>query len=1286
MLKWLTNHLVKGYVQATKFITTGGTSSDFVKGDGSLDDNSYATETYVDTEIDDSIDAVEIGGRNLTRAFDVEDSSALQGYWSKPRPIYYDDIYDYVVNTAWGLQYEHHVLQKGIYTVSVYAKLHNSGSSETISEVRFSSTGGNWYLQGEDGNDYVTHEWKRFSLTVYISQDYTQLTYYILDKAKSQSIRFAKVKFEKGNKITDWSPAPEDQITDWNQTTPTAFNYLKNKPTKLSDFTNDGFATESWANSNFDNYQSWNLKTNGIQRTAIQSGDNLDLVAGTNIGLSYGAGGQVTINSSFNDTTYSAGTGLDLTGTEFSFDTAWGDGRYALDSGVIHTNSTSESKDGKLTINNDFEVTGKIQSSYSDLIDRRLHSSNGSLIYFELLGSGYCSINIYGLDHQSNVTTLKQISFFVDGNTITRYDAIIVSGRDRGDAEVISDSNGRLWLKNPVGVNYTTAKTNGSIKIGEITDGSNITSETLVQSIPFRKVATRQWVQSQNYLQTETDPTVPSHVKDITTGDISNWDGKENAFTKNTAFNKNFGTSSGTVVEGDDGRLHTHSNKSVLDGISVSDVNNWDSAFDKKVTGITVTGTENKVITITREDGTTIAANLTDISYPNLPDDVINTLTFTSSTGELKAITSEGISISASIDGRYSLIGHSHTISDINNLQNSLDNKEPKFTKNSAFNKNFGTSSGTVAEGNDSRINNGQTAYEWGDFRDFGTLYYRGTIDNGDDMNNLEAGYYLISSSIDLSQVLNFPTNYISSSGNIVVEVWYTGGYITQKIHKREGASVIRTSTSSGNFEPWKKFWLDTDFTQTNINEWNTALQPADLNGYATESYVDNNIFSGNYNDLSNKPTIPTNNNQLTNGKGYITSSALPTVNNNTITINTQGILTDGGSFTLNQGTNETLNITAPSFGTSSGTVARGNDSRFHSHSNKSILDGISSSDVSNWNDKQDKLLSGTIPLLDSGTDTTDRIWNANVLAVWGINSFIQRSMLDYLATEQYVDDAIAAIPDATIDNITDIPLRSYNDLQDKLTAGDGISISGSNVISSTVESLFEIPNPSSPNTTIKSKISGDALGNGQIVIGRNASTDTGYHSIAIGSYAKVSTTSPGAIAIGQSSNSSHQSSIALGTSSKTFRISEVSLSEYDSQSPTNNKYVAGVRNPEFAYDAANKDYVDQQEINYIPSPASTVNIDIRKYKSSVINVTRDFTINLTNLPDSKKSIVHNITLNYQGTQRNIQWPSGSGTNLFGDVLGADPTKTYLVTIEAINISLISTPVIIYNIAVSEAV
>ena len=49
-----------------------------------------------------------------------------------------------------------------------------------------------------------------------------------------------------------------------------------------------------------------------------------------------------------------------------------------------------------------------------------------------------------------------------------------------------------------------------------------------------------------------------------------------------------------------------------------------------------------------------------------------------------------------------------------------LATKEPSFTKNTAFNKNFGTVAGTVAEGNDSRILNGQTAYSWGNHASVG--------------------------------------------------------------------------------------------------------------------------------------------------------------------------------------------------------------------------------------------------------------------------------------------------------------------------------------------------------------------------------------------------------------------------------------------------------------------------------------------------------------------------------------------------------------------------------------
>ena len=56
-----------------------------------------------------------------------------------------------------------------------------------------------------------------------------------------------------------------------------------------------------------------------------------------------------------------------------------------------------------------------------------------------------------------------------------------------------------------------------------------------------------------------------------------------------------------------------------------------------------------------------------------------------------------------------------------------LATKEPSFTKNTAFNKNFGTTAGTVAEGNDSRINNGQTAFSWGNHVNGGYAFTTGS-------------------------------------------------------------------------------------------------------------------------------------------------------------------------------------------------------------------------------------------------------------------------------------------------------------------------------------------------------------------------------------------------------------------------------------------------------------------------------------------------------------------------------------------------------------------------------
>ena len=62
--------------------------------------------------------------------------------------------------------------------------------------------------------------------------------------------------------------------------------------------------------------------------------------------------------------------------------------------------------------------------------------------------------------------------------------------------------------------------------------------------------------------------------------------------------------------------------------------------------------------------------------------------------------------------------------------------------------------------------------------------------------------------------------------------------------------------------------------------------------------------------------TIPTNNNQLTNGRGYITLAqvpSIPTVYNSKITLSAGDGLSSGGDFTLNQSSAETITFNVDS-------------------------------------------------------------------------------------------------------------------------------------------------------------------------------------------------------------------------------------------------------------------------------------------------------------------------------------------------------------------------------------
>lgn len=138
--------------------------------------------------------------------------------------------------------------------------------------------------------------------------------------------------------------------------------------------------------------------------------------------------------------------------------------------------------------------------------------------------------------------------------------------------------------------------------------------------------------------------------------------------------------------------------------------------------------------------------------------------------------------------------------------------------------------------------------------------------------------------------------------------------------------------------------------------DWNEADTTADdyIKNKPTLSAV---ATSGDYDDLTNKPTIPT-------------------VNDGTLTIQKNGTTID--TFTANQSGNTTVNVTVPT-----ATSQLTNDSGYLTSESDPVYSaspasGITSSDISNWNDKQDELVSGTniktingTSILGSGNITT---------------------------------------------------------------------------------------------------------------------------------------------------------------------------------------------------------------------------------------------------------------------------------------------------------------------------
>ncbi len=176
------------------------------------------------------------------------------------------------------------------------------------------------------------------------------------------------------------------------------------------------------------------------------------------------------------------------------------------------------------------------------------------------------------------------------------------------------------------------------------------------------------------------------------------------------------------------------------------------------------------------------------------------------------------------------------------------------------------------------------------------------------------------------------------------------------------------------------------------INEDGTLSVDGEIGGGITEvnwgDILNKPIFAnvattGSYNDLTNKPTIPTNNNQLTNGAGYITginlsmwNGAATSVGNKTI-----GNSTNGNYIDIVEDLRITQNCTfnkTPKVGNTN--IALVTD--IHTHSNKSYLDSINQnlSTSSNVQHAQVKSTGEVIAYsTGAGTQSPFKYWKPSV-------------------------------------------------------------------------------------------------------------------------------------------------------------------------------------------------------------------------------------------------------------------------------------------------------------------